>query len=116
MADDDLTNVGRVDDNVNTALLTPDECVRMRLWEIDPLYYTSSKANGDRNSSRPLRRGKAYRCLKTGEYKCFEGHDGVVYNIGGIRMSKRGCALRPPRVYRATPFPSAFVLPRAPTR
>lgn len=83
MADDDISNDSKSDDSVNTALLTPDECVQRRLWEIDPLYYTHTKVNGDRNNSRPLRRGKAYRCLKTGDYKCFESHDGTVYNIGG---------------------------------
>uniref|UniRef100_A0A914UQI6 Uncharacterized protein n=1 Tax=Plectus sambesii TaxID=2011161 RepID=A0A914UQI6_9BILA len=90
MADDDLTNGGRVDDSVNTSLLSPEECVQRRLWEIDPLYYTHTKSNGERNSSRPLRRGKAYRCLKSGEYKCFESHDGIVYNIGGTSSSFEG--------------------------
>uniref|UniRef100_A0A914YIL0 BAH domain-containing protein n=1 Tax=Panagrolaimus superbus TaxID=310955 RepID=A0A914YIL0_9BILA len=66
--------------------MIPEECLQQGLWEVELVYYTlghRSIPNGLGNGeNRKQRRGKVYKCLADGEYKCFESHDGIVYYPG----------------------------------
>ena len=54
----------------------PQECLDEGVWQVEPIYYQTS-------SRCAPKRGKAYKCIESGEFVCFESHDGCVYHIGG---------------------------------
>ena len=53
-------------------------------------------------SSRTQRRGKAYKEKESGDYVCFEAHNGDVYHVGGIFVGALSVALVPSHVFSPT--------------
>jgi hypothetical protein len=54
----------------------PAECLREGVWMVEPIYYATG-------SGATQRKGRAYKAIDTGDFVCFEAHDGTQYNIGG---------------------------------
>ncbi|TMS33496.1 hypothetical protein L596_001230 [Steinernema carpocapsae] len=65
---------------------SPSECTEQGLWEVEPYYYNPSSSGSSGNNRHQnyarTKRGKAFKNRSSGEYKCFEAHNGLVYRPG----------------------------------